>query len=171
MAQHTGKIEGREGSNILICGKRFYVPPEKQWLFEKYPQGSPVTLTEVKGTVSMITPLNGNATIGTTAAVNPATNVDPIQTSSSTPAAKPKAVKEVNSETPVAPRQINGFRDSDRIGWQAVLNTAVSIVDPSWRDDPNKSIHENVSARLDLVKATASGLHVFITEKMNGVPL
>jgi hypothetical protein len=68
MAQHTGKVEGREANNIIVCGKRFYVPSDKIHLFEKYPAGSSVTLTEVKGTVTMITPLNGNAATGTTAA-------------------------------------------------------------------------------------------------------
>jgi hypothetical protein len=68
MAQHTGNVEGREANNITVCGKRFYVPSDKIHLFEKYPTGSSVTLTEVKGTVTMITPLNGNAATGTTAA-------------------------------------------------------------------------------------------------------
>ena len=168
MAQHSGKVEGKVGSNILVCGKQFFVPPEKQWLFEKYPPGTSVVLTEVKGTVSMITPLNENTPPRPTAAVNPAAKTEPIQASPPTPVAKPQAVKEAHKEIPVPPRQVNGFRDDDRIGWQAVLNTAVNIIDPSWRDDPNKTVHENVSARLELVKATASGLHGFITEKLNG---
>ncbi len=167
MAQHTGKIEGREGSNILICGKQYFVPPDKAGLFERFPEGSSVVLTEVKGTVTMITPLNGEAP-GTTAAATPEKKTEPIQTPAATPAAQPKPDKEAHKEVPVPPRQVNGFRDGDRIGWQALLNTSVNIIDPSWRDDPNKTIQENVSARLELVKATASGLHVFITEKLNG---
>jgi hypothetical protein len=60
MAHHTGKIEGRSGNNILIGGKQFYVPPEKVWLFEKYPPGLSVTVIEVKGTVSAINPLKSS---------------------------------------------------------------------------------------------------------------
>jgi hypothetical protein len=167
MAQHTGKIEGRVGSNILVCGKQYYVPPDKASLFEKFPEGSSVTLVEVKGTVSTITSLNGDATPGTTAATSTAKKVDTVQTAP-IPAAEPKPIKEAHHEVPVPVRQASGNKEGDRIGWQTLLNTSVNIIDPSWRDDPTKTIHENISARLELVKATASGLHVFITEKLNG---
>jgi hypothetical protein len=167
MAQYNGKIEGREGSYILACGKQFYVPPEKNWLFEKYPVGSSVTLTEVKGMVTMIMPLNGTPS-EPVPAIKPAGKANSTQSSPTTTAVTPLPVKEAPKEIPVASRPVNGFKDSDRIGWQALLNTAVNIADPSWRDDPDKTVHENVSSRLELVKATASELHVFITEKLNG---
>jgi len=167
MAQYNGKIEGREGSNILACGKHFYVPPEKVWLFEKYPAGSSVTLTEVKGMVTMIMPLNGTSSEPVND-IKPAGKANSIQSSPTITAVTPLAVKEAPKEIPVSSRQVNGFKDSDRIGWQALLNTAVNIADPSWRDDPDKTVYENVSARLELVKSTASGLHVFITENLNG---
>jgi hypothetical protein len=167
MAQYNGKIEGREGSNILACGKQFYVPPEKVWLFEKYPAGSSVTLKEVKGTVSMIMPLNGTSS-EPVPAIKPAGKAESTQTSPTATAVTSLSVKEAPKDIPAASRQVNGFKDSDRIGWQALLNTAVNIANPSWRDDPDKTVHENVSARLELVKSTASGLHVFITEKLDG---
>jgi hypothetical protein len=148
MAQHTGMVEKREGNNIVIRGKQYYVPREKQWLFEKYPPGISVTLTEVKGTVSTITPSKGDS-----------------------PPPPPIALQPVNmtKEIPVVPRQISGFKNNERIGWQALLNTSVNLVDPSWQNDPNKAVHENVTARMELVKVTASNLHMFITEKLNEV--
>jgi len=79
--EHTGKVEGREANNIIVCGKRFYVPSDKVHLFEKYPAGSSVTLTEVKGTVTAITPLNGNAATGTAAPVKPAAKIEHTKTS------------------------------------------------------------------------------------------
>jgi hypothetical protein len=146
MAHHTGIVEKREGSNIVVGGKQYYVPPEKHWLFEKYPPGISVTLSEVKGTVTTITPLKGDS-----------------------PSPPPEVSQPVyvTKEIPRALRQIPGFKNNERIGWQALLNTAVKIVDPSWRDDPNKTVYENLRARMELVTATATDLHMFITENLN----
>jgi len=94
MAQHTGNIEGRSGSNILICGKQLYVPPEKVWLFEKYPPGSSVTVIEVKGTVSAIKPFSSAA-----AAPAPAKTI-------------PKAEKAVSISTSVSPGVVDVAGDA-----------------------------------------------------------